>query len=64
MYLLKNVSMKMPSFPILSWSVSSKSSRVTKSSSCRSKGDKTWVDSGQCSPHSDLGSSRKGQQIG
>lgn len=67
MYLLKKVSMKMPSFPILSWSVSSKSSRVTKSSSCKSKGGKTWVDLSQSSPYSNpscaCGSSRKGQQI-
>lgn len=34
--LLKKVSMKMPSFPILSWSASSKSSLATKSSSCTS----------------------------
>lgn len=32
-FLLKKVSMKMPSFPILSWSASSKSSLATKSSS-------------------------------
>lgn len=35
-FLLKKVSMKMPSFPILSWSASSKSSLATKSSSCGS----------------------------
>lgn len=66
MYLLKKVSMKMPSFPILSWSVSSKSSRVTKSSSCKSKGEKTWVNLSQSSPYSNpnsaCGSSTKGQQ--
>lgn len=33
-FLLKKVSMKMPSFPIRSWSASSKSSLATKSSSC------------------------------
>lgn len=36
-FLLKKVSMKMPSFPIRSWSASSKSSLATKSSSCTSK---------------------------
>lgn len=67
MYLLKKVSMKMPSFPILSWSVSSKSSRVTKSSSCKSKGGKMWVDLSHSSPYSNpsstCGSSRKDQPI-
>lgn len=67
MDLLKKVSMKMPSFPILSWSVSSKSSRVTNSSSCKSKGDETWVDLCQTSSYSTTnsawGSLRKGQQI-
>lgn len=67
MYLLKNVSMKMPSFPILSWSVSSKSSRVTKSSSWKPKGDKMGggfksVQSTQQSQFC-IGSSRAGQQI-
>lgn len=37
LYLLKNVSIKIPSLPILSWSASSKSSRATKSSSCHGK---------------------------
>lgn len=36
-FLLKKVSMKIPSFPIRSWSASSKSSLATKSSSCTSK---------------------------
>lgn len=49
--LLKKVSMKMPSFPILSWSASSKSSLATKSSSWTERGETEKVNTAAACRH-------------